>query len=62
MFRIFEVIQSPNAAIVVVEVDERFLPCGLALELHMAILGRETLAFWLLEDGRLARRVRIGKS
>lgn len=47
---------------VVVELDDRLTPPGLALELEL-LLGPSgvRLATWRLEDGRALRRVLVGR-
>ena len=46
----------------VLELPPEVTPTGLALELHVLILGERTLAVWLLEDGRVLGEAEVGRA
>lgn len=51
----YEVIETHDGSATVVEIDESLTPPGLALELHCVTYDDETVAFWLFEDGSVAK-------
>lgn len=46
----------------VLELPPEVTPSGLALELHLPILGERTPALWLLEDGRVLGEAVVGRA
>lgn len=51
----FQIIETHDGSATVIEIDERLTPPGLALELHCVTYEDETVAFWLFEDGSVAK-------
>jgi hypothetical protein len=53
--QVHQIIETHDGSAMVVEIDESLTPPGMALELHCVTYEDETVAFWLFEDGTVAK-------